>query len=133
MCRGARAAGQEDCRHENDDTILSGHPDQEALLRPRRGQAVGTVLRRRREAAGVTQDALPFLARVDRAFYGKLERGERQPSVSVLLRIAKALGADGAALLAEAELELSRDWRPDIERGAAVAGAENPARGRRTA
>lgn len=85
--------------------------------------ALGAALRRRRESAGIAQDVLPILAQVDRAFYGKLERGERQPTVSVLLRIAKALGTTGAELLGEAERQLPADWRPDVERGAVSSGA----------
>lgn len=79
---------------------------------------MGATLRRHREAAGVAQDVLPILAQVDRAFYGKLERGQGQPSVSVLLRIAKALGTTGSELLAEAEAQLPLDWRSDVEVGA---------------
>lgn len=85
--------------------------------------ALGAALRRCRESAGIAQDVLPILAQVDRAFYGKLERGERQPTVSVLLRIAKALGTTGAELLEEAERQLPTDWRPDVERGAVASEA----------
>ncbi|MFZ5527982.1 MAG: helix-turn-helix domain-containing protein [Pseudomonadota bacterium] len=81
--------------------------------------ALGTVLRRYRESACIAQDVLPILAQVDRGFYGRLERGEKQPTVSVLLRIAKALGTTGAELLADAERELPPDWRADVERGSA--------------
>jgi transcriptional regulator with XRE-family HTH domain len=81
-------------------------------------QAIGATLRRHREAAGVAQDVLPILAQVDRGFYGKLERGQGQPTVSMLLRIAKALGTTGSELLAEAEAQLPPDWRSDVEVGA---------------
>lgn len=79
--------------------------------------AIGATLRRYRESACVAQDVLPILAQVDRAFYGKLERGEKQPTLSVLLRIAKALGKTGAELVAAVESQLPMDWRPDVERG----------------
>lgn len=80
--------------------------------------ALGATLRRCRQSAGIAQDVLPILAQVDRGFYGRLERGEKQPTLSVLLRIAKALGTTGAELVAEAERQLPSDWRPDVERGA---------------
>jgi len=42
-------------------------------------------------------------AGVDRSYLGKLERGERQPSLGILLRIAGALGVSGAELVHRAE------------------------------
>ena len=42
-------------------------------------------------------------ANVDRSYYGKLERGERQPSLGLLLRIARALGVPGGSLVEETE------------------------------
>lgn len=85
--------------------------------------AIGATLRRHRQATGIAQDVFPILAQVDRGFYGKLERGKGQPTVSMLLRIAKALGTTGSALLDEAERQLPSDWRPDVERGAVSSGA----------
>lgn len=64
------------------------------------------------EALGVAQDAFSLKAGVDRSYYGRLERGERQPTVSLLLRIAGALGMSGAELLAEAEALLAKGKRP---------------------
>lgn len=50
-------------------------------------------------------------AGVDRSYFGKLERGERQPSLSILLRIAGALGVSGAELVKRAEVEIVRSKR----------------------
>jgi XRE family transcriptional regulator, regulator of sulfur utilization len=69
--------------------------------------AMGQVIRATREALGHSQDGFALLAGVDRSYYGKLERGERQPTVGLLLRVAKALGVSGSALLAEAEALLA--------------------------
>ena len=66
---------------------------------PEVAQAFGTVVRRRREARQVAQDAFALAAGIDRSYYGKLERGERQPSLAILLRIASALDESGAAIL----------------------------------
>lgn len=52
---------------------------------------------------GVAQDAFALAAGVDRSYYGKLERGERQPSLGLLLRIATALDISGAELVALVE------------------------------
>ncbi|MBA4342288.1 MAG: transcriptional regulator [Methylibium sp.] len=69
--------------------------------------AVGKVIRNTREEQGHSQDGFALLAGVDRSYYGKLERGERQPTVGLLLRVARALGVSGADLLAQAEALLS--------------------------
>ncbi|MFG6459804.1 helix-turn-helix domain-containing protein [Roseateles sp. BYS96W] len=74
--------------------------------------AVGQAARQRRESIGLAQDAFSLKAGVDRSYYGRLERGERQPTVSLLLRIAGALGMSGAELLAEAETLLAKGKRP---------------------
>lgn len=79
---------------------------------PEVAQALGAVIRRFRESTGIAQDVIPVLAQVDRSYYGKLERGERQPSIGVLLRIAAALGTTAADLVAQAELILSKSRRP---------------------
>ena len=55
---------------------------------------------------GIAQDAFALAAGVDRSYYGKLERGERQPSLSILLRISAGLGSPGAQVLAAVEQQL---------------------------
>lgn len=58
----------------------------------------------------MAQDQLALLADVDRSYYGKLERGERQPSLALLLRIADALEVTGGELvtMVEARMALQR-------------------------
>ena len=68
---------------------------------------------------------MALIAGVDRSYFGKLERGERQPSLSMLLRIAEALGVSGAELVKRTESAMSRNGkRPannrNMERGAEV-------------
>jgi len=87
---------------------------------PEVATSVGAVIRRLRESTGIAQDVIPLLAQVDRSYYGKLERGERQPSIGVLLRIASALGTTAADLIAQVELILSENRSP---RSVAVAQA----------
>ena len=82
---------------------------------------------------GIAQDVLPILAQMDRSFYGKLERGERQPSIGVLLRIAKAFGTSAAELLWQVEDSLSTSWRPDLEVGAASLDVMTAAKARASA
>lgn len=70
-----------------------------------------------REDRGIAQDAFALAAGVDRSYYGKLERGERQPSLSIFLRVATALGSPGSLVLEAVEKQLrpakSRVRRPD--------------------
>ena len=59
----------------------------------------GTVLRQLRSAAGWTQEQLAFEAGIDRTFVGLLEGGRRQPSLSVVFALAKALGTSPEQLV----------------------------------
>jgi len=63
-----------------------------------------------REDQGLAQDQFALMASVDRSYYGKLERGERQPTLGLLLRIAAGLGVPGATLVETTEATLRR-WR----------------------
>jgi transcriptional regulator with XRE-family HTH domain len=66
------------------------------------------VIRALREDRGLAQDEFALKASIDRSYYGKLERGERQPSLGLLLRVARALGVSGAVLVEQTEATLTR-------------------------
>ena len=68
-------------------------------------QQFGIVLRRRREAAGLSQEALAALANLHRNYIGLLERGQRMPSILVVQQLAAALESTMSKLLAEVERE----------------------------
>ena len=55
---------------------------------------VGNRVRELREARGLTQEQLASEARIDNSHLGKLERGEGNPTVALVTRIALALGVD---------------------------------------
>jgi len=74
-------------------------------------RAFGQVARALREEKGTAQDELALIANVDRSYYGKLERGERQPSLALLLRVAAALGIAGGELVALVEAQMVRGRR----------------------
>jgi transcriptional regulator with XRE-family HTH domain len=58
------------------------------------------MIRTRREAKGMTQIALAKKARIAQPYLVRLERGQqRNPSLAVLKRLAKALGVPVTALL----------------------------------
>jgi transcriptional regulator with XRE-family HTH domain len=59
-------------------------------------------------AAGISQEALAYMANVERSFFGRIERGESQPTLFVVLKVAYALGFDGGALVSLVESELAR-------------------------
>lgn len=69
-------------------------------------KAFGTAIRERRLERDIAQDAFAYAAGIDRSYYGKLERGERQPSLALLLRIADGLQLPGWELLREVESRL---------------------------
>lgn len=61
------------------------------------------VLRKRREAAGLSQEALAAAANLHRNCIGRLERAQMVPSLLVVERIAAALDVTMAKLVAEVE------------------------------
>jgi len=67
---------------------------------------VGWNVRRIRVSKGISQERLAFDASVDRSYLGGMERGEHNPTVDVLERIAK--------ILAVPLKELFSDYDPEI-------------------
>lgn len=59
----------------------------------------GTNVRRIRLAKGLSQEDLAHQVGVHRSFIGALERGERNPTLVSVERVADALGTDAADLL----------------------------------
>jgi len=62
-------------------------------------KAFGKVLRSRRVAAGLTQEELAFASDLDRTYVSLLERGIRQPSLTTIYSVSKALGIKPWVLL----------------------------------
>jgi transcriptional regulator with XRE-family HTH domain len=76
-----------------------GRPAGATSFDPVSAAAFGDAVRELRLAQGIAQEALALLAGVDRGFMGHVERGGRQPSLAVILKIAKAIGCTPAKLL----------------------------------
>lgn len=55
------------------------------------GVAFGRVLRRLRTEAGYTQEQFGFEADLRRSYVSILELGQQQPSLTTILKVAKAL------------------------------------------
>jgi len=62
---------------------------------------VGANVRRLRDERGLSQEKLGFEAELDRTYISGVERGVRNPTVTVLQKIAKALRVEPAELLAK--------------------------------
>lgn len=67
--------------------------------------AFGKVLREQRLKSGYSQEALADAAGYDRTFIGMLERGQRQPTLETLFKIAKALDVAAATLVSRTASE----------------------------
>ena len=57
-------------------------------------ERVGLNLQRLRREKGLSQEELADLAGIHQTYLSGVERGKRNPTVSVLQRIAEALGSD---------------------------------------
>lgn len=62
---------------------------------------VGENLRRWRLKRGLTQEQLAFEAQIDLTYLGGIERGRRNPSLMVMVRIAQSLQLKPAELVEE--------------------------------
>jgi transcriptional regulator with XRE-family HTH domain len=60
---------------------------------------VGKNVRRIRRERGLTQEQLAFEAELDLTYVGGIERGKRNPSLLVMVRIAEALSVPLPKLL----------------------------------
>ena len=69
--------------------------------------ALGQAVRELRAARGVSQEALAELSELHRTYVGGIERGERNPSFTNLLRLAEALRVRPSELMAQVE----RNWK----------------------
>lgn len=110
--------------------------------------AFGLAVRVRRARLGLSQEALGFGADMHRNYVGYVERGEVNPTLFTMSRLANAIGITLAELLAEADARLGDDATLESRRasqqrrrrlsnvaGAAVAAQDRkrrggPARGR---
>ena len=65
--------------------------------------AYGRALRELRAERGVSQERLAQMADLDRTYVSGIERGERNPSLTNVLKLADALGVRVSELAARAE------------------------------
>jgi transcriptional regulator with XRE-family HTH domain len=58
------------------------------------GSGSGSISKRLRREKGLSQEELADLADIHQTYLSEVERGKRNPTITVLHRIAQALGAD---------------------------------------
>ena len=68
-------------------------------------ETFGKNLRRLREALGLSQEELAEKSEFDRSYVGGIERGERNPSISAIFRLASALSIEPYQLFLESNEE----------------------------
>jgi transcriptional regulator with XRE-family HTH domain len=68
--------------------------------------AFGRVLRTARDTAGLSQEQLAEAADVDRTYPSLLERGLRQPTLHMLLRLASAVGMEPGVMVTATAIRL---------------------------
>lgn len=66
-------------------------------------KAFGIAVRELRDERGISQEELAHRSGLHRTYVGGVERGERNPTIASLQRLAGALGMSVSALLACAE------------------------------
>jgi len=67
-------------------------------------QALGEAMRSLRRERGLAQEAFAARARLDRSFYGAIERGEFNVTLDTLVKVAAGLGVRPSTVLRRAKL-----------------------------
>lgn len=66
-------------------------------------RALGEVVREQRRAQGLSQENFGELAGIHRTYVGMVERGEKNITLTNLVKVSQALGLTASALLQLAE------------------------------
>jgi len=74
----------------------------------RNSSRFGDAVRRARAAAGLTQEELAERAGLDRSYIGGVERGDRNPTLIFIEKIAEGLDIDLAELFSYSARKLDR-------------------------
>lgn len=82
---------------------LRGRPRGSRSFDPGVATTFGQTVLATRLKAGISQEQLAHAADLERSYFGRIERGQSQPTLHALLKIATALGCDVGALLGPVE------------------------------
>lgn len=80
-------------------------------------ETLGTVIRRERQALGLTLKELAERSALSVVYLGEIERGKKYPSALVLERLAEALGLDVPDLLEMVAIQLRGERQPVLTIG----------------
>ncbi|MFV0678174.1 helix-turn-helix domain-containing protein [Variovorax sp. tm] len=84
-----------------------GRPRGRVSFNQESAKAFGAVVRGFRKQIGLSQEALAHMADIERTHFSSIERGTNQPSLWLILKIARALGVSSADLMAATESALA--------------------------
>ncbi|WP_405054325.1 MULTISPECIES: helix-turn-helix domain-containing protein [Variovorax] len=84
-----------------------GRPRGRVSFNQESAKAFGIVVRGFRKQVGLSQEALAHMADIERTHFSSIERGTNQPSLWLILKIARALGVSSADLMAATESALA--------------------------
>jgi transcriptional regulator with XRE-family HTH domain len=70
--------------------------------------AFGKVLRELRLAAGLTQEELGFESDLQRVYISVLELGKKQPTLTTIMKLAKAFGRSAKEIVGMVEAEMAK-------------------------
>lgn len=73
--------------------------------------AFGRAIREIRHELGISQEELALRADIQRSYLGGIERGERNPSLTNIVKIARTLKVAPSEILSRAEREEARGAR----------------------
>jgi DNA-binding XRE family transcriptional regulator len=90
-------------------------------------RALGRAVRELRACHGVSQEELGFRSGLHRNYVGAIERGELNPTLGVLLRLAAGLGVPLSELIGLGERRAAGDLRHPAPVRTAVCGAASGA------
>jgi transcriptional regulator with XRE-family HTH domain len=71
-------------------------------------KAFGLALKNLRSQVGISQDALAKDCKLDRTFISLLERGERQPTITTIYKVAEALEVTVHQLITQVDNQMSK-------------------------
>ena len=88
---------------------ISSIPKGDEILKPE--TAFGQILRQLRKNVKFSQERLSQESGLDRTYISLLERGLRQPSLTSILQLSKALNVSPAEIVSAVEAMLNEDTK----------------------
>lgn len=101
-------------RHVVDGSGVSGAAEQN-FVASEVAQAFATVIKARRLRLSLAQESVAQFATVDRSYFGRLERGDNQPSLGVFMRVAAALSVSPTTLMQDVLDQLAVQGEVGVE------------------